>query len=458
MSSSESAAPGVAAEELLAELVRRGFAEAEVYEKRGRSRGYQRALDREATTVATEAGWSARAGDARRSIFVAATGAPSSAVALPDSSPHALLLPEGPSGPRVVPWEEPEDLLAPLATEHEANALFEGLERALAAEIRGARLVAVTLSDGASEAAIVSTRRVRATTRSRAAWLRIEAEASGRRLLFSAGEREARRFRPEAIARRLVDRFTALAPGDPSDHAHPPPAFVLSAPLMARLVEALSLLFLGRAAEALLAAHLEADRRLAANAVTLVDDGRFAGTGAAGAGLLSAAADGEGVPTRAVELVAAGRFVQPLCAWWEEAPHGAATSSGCSRRASWRDLPRRAPTHFYLAPGAASVNELVGEVADGVYLLEAEGAVELDPRTLAFAVPVSGFLLSAGRAVAPLGPRRLHGTVASLLRGVRAVARDLTFVPGDGQFGAPTVHATGLELSGGGGLSPTPIR
>lgn len=451
MNARESVPPGMAAEALLAELLRRGFAEAEVYEKRGKSRGYERLLDRESTGIATECGWSARAGDARRSLFVAATGAPSPAVALPDASPHTLLLPEGGAGE---PWVEPDDLLTPLATENEVSALIDGVERALAAELPGARLVSVVLSDGASEAAIVSSRGIRTTTRARAAWLRIEADSAGRRLLFSAGEREARRFRPDAIARRLVDRLTALAAGEASGLEASPSAFVLSAPLAARLVEAVSPLFLGRAADQRLAPLLDAGRRLAADAVTLVDDGRFAGSGAGGAGLLAAAADGEGVATRAVTLVEAGRFVRPLCAWWEEEPSSSAQASGCSRRASWRELPRRAATHLYLAPGATSVNDLLLEVAEGCFLVDAEGAVELDSGTLAFSVPVSGFRLSAGRAVAPLGPRRLSGTVANLLRGVRAVARDLTFVPGDGQFGAPTILADGLELASAGPLPP----
>ena len=42
-----------------------------------------------------------------------------------------------------------------------------------------------------------------------------------------------------------------------------------------------------------------------------------------------------------------GRFVQPLLAWWEA---GGSAVPGCARRASWRDLPRRAPTHFFVAP------------------------------------------------------------------------------------------------------------
>ena len=445
MSGSAARGPGGESEALLAELVRRGYAAAEVYEKRGRSRGFERSLDHEISRVATEEGWSARAGDARRSLFVAGTGRPTRSVALPDASPNALLLAE----PREIPaWREPADLLAPLATENEASSLLDGIARALLAEIPGARLVAASLLDGSSEAALVSSRGVRAAMRSRIAWLRLEAESAGERLLFSAAEREARRFRPDAIARRLADRFAAVAAGARDGKVPGDAEFVLSAPLVARIVEALAPGFLGRTAETRLAPLLDGERRIAAAAVTLIDDGRFEGAARDRTGLLAAATDGEGVATGAVTLVEEGRFVQPLCAWWEESvPRGTRRSAGCSRRASWRDLPRRAPTHFYLAPGEARVRELVEGVADGAYLIEAEGAVTVDPRRWDLTVPVCGYRLVAGRAVAPLGRRILRAQVGTLLRGIRTLARDLTFVPGDGQFGAPTVVATGLVLS-----------
>ena len=69
--------PSPGAEELLADLVRRGFPAAEIFEKSGRSRRFVRetsgrepeAAARMTQAMATEAGWALRAGDRRRSLF-----------------------------------------------------------------------------------------------------------------------------------------------------------------------------------------------------------------------------------------------------------------------------------------------------------------------------------------------------------------------------------------------------
>ncbi len=424
---------GAAAAALAAEAGRRGLGEVEIYEKRGRSRRFERQGERESASQAVEEGWAMRAGDRTRSFFFAATGAPAAEPVWPEATPHPLRLP---APGDAAPWSEPADLALPLATENEARALLDALERAVAREQPAARWLGARLEDGSSEAALVSSRGVRAVVRARAAYLRIEAQLGKHRLLFESAERALARVRPEALARRLVDRCVALEEGEAPPAR--PSELLLGAPLAARLVQVMAPLFAGREAAARRAALAGATGGAASPELTLIDDGRYP------EGLLAAAVDGEGMPCRRVALIEAGRLGEPLLAWWEGSP-----SSGCARRASWRDLPRRAPTHTLLEPGQATVAELVESVASGVYLLDAEGGVRLDPATLAFAVPVSGFRLTAGRAVAPLGPCRLTGTLGGLLAGVTAIGRDLVFVPGDGMFGSPTLRATGLGLEPG---------
>ncbi|HEX2163483.1 MAG TPA: metallopeptidase TldD-related protein, partial [Thermoanaerobaculia bacterium] len=121
--------------------------------------------------------------------------------------------------------------------------------------------------------------------------------------------------------------------------------------------------------------------------------------------------------------------------------------TGCGRRASWRDLPRAGPTHLYLAPSpAVAVADLLADLARGYYLLDAAGPVVLDLDQASFRVPVVGWAVQSGRAVAPAGGLVLAGPVAALLRGIQAAARDLAFVPDDGLIGSPTLLVTGLKL------------
>lgn len=426
------AALGERAAELVARLRRRGLAAVEAYEKRGRSRCYELGPEGESVGGAEEAGWAVRAGDLERSGFAAGSGALDPDLPPPEPTAHPLRLPEARPVP---PWTEPPELGAPLLAESEAWTLLAAVEREVIRAIPGARLTAARLEDGASEAALVSSRGVAVSTRTRAAALRVELEAGGERSVLEVAERDPRAIQPLALARRAVDRLLARGGGGEAVGEE----LVLAAPLAARLVEAVAPLFVGAEASAHLSALCARAGQLAAAPVTLLDDGRHP------AGALAAAVDGEGLPTGERRLVEAGRFVAPLLAWWEargEAP------PGCARRASWRDLPRRAPTQMLIAPdpGLAPA-ELVGGVGRGAYLIDAEGGVRWERGALRFRVPVSGFALAGGRAVGPLGARWLEGDLRALLGGVAAVARDLAWVSGDGLYGAPTLLVHGLRLS-----------
>ena len=176
----------------------------------------------------------------------------------------------------------------------------------------------------------------------------------------------------------------------------------------------------------------------------MVDDGRLSG------GVLAAPTDGEGRPTSALTLVDRGVFRQPLVPWTEaRARH--LKSSGCMRRASWRDLPNLAPTHLHVVPnGAISARSLLDNVARGFYLLDTMGKGVFDLAADHFELPVCGFALRQGRAVAPVANCMLSGKVSSLLHGIQAVARDLSFEPLQGMLGSPTLLLTGMELRSAG--------
>ncbi|MBP1643013.1 MAG: putative pmbA protein [Acidobacteria bacterium] len=417
---------------LVAGLAHAGALDAEAYEKRGRSRRLERGPEGEFSSTAVEAGWAVRAGDLRHSWFASGAGELPLAASWPQPTANPLWLPE-PRPP--APWSAPAAFAAPLAGESEARALLDAVTRELARELPGARLGSALFEEGASEWSLVSSRGVAATGAARAATLRLVAERNAHTVTAETWAFEAREMKPLAVARRLVDRLLALE-GGARPHGS---ALLVAAPLAARLVEALSPWLIGREAPARASALAGRGGRLGAPGLRLVDDGALA------SGLLSSASDGEGIPCRELTLVEDGRFVRPLLAWWEaESP---AAASGCVRRASYRDLPRRAATHLYLAGDPRlGVPELVAEAGDGAYLIDAEGTVAVEPASGRFSVAVTGFALESGRAKGGLGRRVLAGTLGGWLGGVRAAARDLTFVAGDGMFGSPTLLVDGLDL------------
>jgi len=423
-------------EELLGALARRGWREAEAYTKRGRSRRVALGPGGLEAVSTSEEGWAVRASDRRRSLFWAETGAPSADRPFAAGEAPPLALPEPISVP---PWQVPADLEAPLVGDAEGGALLEGIAKALAGELAGAALTAASLLDGAAESWLLSSRGVKAGARQRLALLRLEARlpgGAGAVQLERCG-REARSFRPLTVAQRLGDRLLVARDGRPPEGDGG--EIVLAPAVAGRLLAELAGSFCGREAEGALAPLLDRSGRLAAGCVTLTDDGRRPD------GPTAVPVDGEGMPTRRVTLVEEGFFRGPLVSWWEA--REPAEASGCVRRDGFRDLPRRAPTHFVLEPNPLlGPGELISGVDRGFYLLDLEGAPRVDLAADRLAAPVCGFALAGGRAVAPMRGGWLVGRVRDLLAGAVAVARDLEWQVADGLYGAPTLLVAGLEV------------
>lgn len=437
-----------ALEAVLRELARRGLSEAEVFAKHGRSRRIERTEATETAAYSQERAWAVRAGRGQASFFAGGTGEPRPEGPWPEPAGGPLELP-APPPPDAARWSAPADFDAPLVGESEGSRLLASLGRELAAALPGARLLRAALEDGWSEGELASSRGVRARTRSRVASLYVEARGEAGQggdvplaALYLAA-REARRFDPLALARRLAVLLSvAAAPAaDPGEA----PEIVLAPPVAARLLAGLAPLLVGPHAASRGAGLRDRHGRLASEMATIVDDGRLPG------GVFECGVDGEGVPCREVVLVEEGIFRQPLLTWRDAERSGGGTPSGCSRRPSWRDLPAAGPTHLYIRPAPqVAAGALVGAVRRGAYLLDlAHGAAPpaIDLESGRFAVPVCGFRLERGRATSPLHGVWLTGTVAALLRGIVGVARDLTFHLLDGMIGAPTLLATGLELT-----------
>lgn len=427
-------------QEILLALVRRGWPDAEVFAKRGRSRRLELTAVTETSVFSQEQAWAVRAGHHRGSFFAAGTGEPAPDGPWPEPAGRSLRLPEPAPA---LGWSEPSDFEAPLIGEREGLRLLESLGRELGAELPGARLLRAALEDGSSESEIASSRGLRARSRSRVATLYLEAAGPGRPAptasLYLAA-REARKLHPPALARRLADRLAVTAQGAPPERDG---GEILLAPAVAaRLLCGLLPLLVGPKAGSLGAGLRDHRGRLGSPLLTLIDNGRLSG------GALEAPVDGEGMPTREVVLVEQGFFRQPLLTWWQ-AEGGQGAPSGCSRRASWRDLPAPGPTHLYLKPDPKiPVVSLLGSIAQGYYLIDVTGGGRFDLAENRFALPVCGFAVEAGRASAPVAGAWLYGRVSSLLQGIVAVGRDLAFHPLEGMIGSPTLLVTGLELRG----------
>jgi predicted Zn-dependent protease len=440
-------APVIAAQlqDILVALVRRGWPDAEALMKRGRSRRVELTTCTETSAFTQEQAWAVRAGHHRGSLFAAGTGEPHPDGPWPEPSGRAVRIPE----PVPVPvWNEPSDFDTPLIGEREGLKLLESLGKELTAELPKARLLHAALEDGSSESDLANSRGLRARTRSRVATLYLEAAGPGRpdghqtptaTLYLSA--REARKFHPPALARRLADRLAVLAQGGPPEHDTGD--MLLAPPVASHLLCGLLPLLVGPKAATAMSGLRDHRGRIGSPHLTLIDNGRLAG------GAFESSVDGEGMPTREVLLIDQGFFRQPLLTWWQsETASGA--PSGCMRRAGWRDLPVPGPTHLYLKPDPKiPVAGLLGAVTQGYYLIDVTGGPHFDLTENRFALPVCGFAVQSGRATAPVAGAWLCGKISQLLQNIAGIGRDLAFHPLNGMIGSPTLLVTGLELRKG---------
>ncbi len=397
--------------------------------------------------TAAEEGWAVRAGDHRGSTFVCGGGAPPLPGSLPiETAGTPLRLPElgdlGPSG---------STSGAPAYAQPLGEAEAFGLLRAVAqrvvdGEVEGVRFLTARVDDGASSSFLTSSKGVRTASSHRSAWLRVSIACQGADGHWCPVEleevsREPRRWRAESLANRLLD-LARLAAAPALETAFRGPATLapsVAAAVLGLLLPAFCEGRRGSTWRRLLS--WSGDGGLASEVTNITDDGRFVG------GLFEAAADGEGVPTRRVAMVERGVLRQPLLPWWcapEEVRDGSVVS-GCRLRHSWRTQPEIGASHLYLAPSARAPAELIEGMGEGAYLLTCEG-LALDWSSGQVSGLVSGFELRAQEPPIPFRRARLAMPLTDLLRGIEAIARDLTFPATPGTVGAPTTRVAAIAL------------
>lgn len=171
---------------------------------------------------------------------------------------------------------------------------------------------------------------------------------------------------------------------------------------------------------------------VASDALELADDGIDPG------GLSTAPFDGEGTPRGRTPLLAGGKLLAYLHDSYTARRGGAASTGNASR--SYRTPPSVSPSNLVLAPGDLSLDQLVGEAADGVYITEVAGLHSgVNPVTGRYSVGASGRAIRSGELAEPLREFTIAGDLLGTLAAVRAVGSEPRWVP----FGG-SVHSAPL--------------
>jgi len=333
--------------------------------------------------------------------------------------------------------EWPTDRVAELALSVERSAL--------AADPRVGAVEQAVYFDSGERVAIAASRGARAEyeTSSCYAYLQALAEGDdGRETGLGFGlARGPAGLDPEAIGREGAERATEMiGSGKPPSRRCP---VVLDPTVAASFV---GLLGAAAGANAVqrgrspLAAML--GERVASDAVVLHDDGLDP------RGFASAPVDAEGTPRRRTALVEGGRLRTFLHDSYT-ARRGGAASTGNAGRSGYRAPPSVSSSNLVVAPGAATLAELLRGAGDGVYVSDVAGLHSgVNPVTGVFSVGASGRAIEGGELGRPLREFTIAGELVAMLRAVRAAGSAPRWVPFGGSVSTPPLLIGEMAISG----------
>ena len=158
-------------------------------------------------------------------------------------------------------------------------------------------------------------------------------------------------------------------------------------------------------------------------------------------GLRSRAFDGEGLPTAARDIVADGRVTGWLLDTASAKQLGLAPTGHASRGGGASGVTA---SNLHLAPGAASPEALMADVAEGVYITELIGQ-GVNPVTGDYSRGASGFAIRGGELAEPIAEFTIAGNLIDMFAAM-IPANDLIFRHA---ANAPTIRIDGMTVASG---------
>ncbi len=179
------------------------------------------------------------------------------------------------------------------------------------------------------------------------------------------------------------------------------------------------------------------DRRIGSELLNVVDDGTMAG------GMASSPVDGEGVPTSRKAVVESGVLRTFLYDTYT-ARKAKASSTGNAARDSYASRPMIGSLNFYLEPGDKTLEELIGEVDRGFYVLRTMGG-GANAVTGDFSAGAAGVWIQDGKLTYPVAKVTIAASLFEMFEGIEAVANDLVL---DSGVSAPSYRIRSMTVSG----------
>jgi PmbA protein len=172
-----------------------------------------------------------------------------------------------------------------------------------------------------------------------------------------------------------------------------------------------------------------------ASGVTIVDDPLRAD------GLRSRAFDAEGIRTERRRLVDQGVLITWLLDCASARRLGLSTTAHAARDVS--SAPSPVPTNAYIEPGAATPDELISDIKEGLYVAEMLG-MGVNMVTGDYSRGAAGFWIENGAIGWPVSEVTIAGNLAEMFARLTP-ASDLEFRYG---IDAPTLRIDGMTVAG----------
>jgi PmbA protein len=181
---------------------------------------------------------------------------------------------------------------------------------------------------------------------------------------------------------------------------------------------------------------------VASEALVLYDDGLDP------SGLASAPFDGEGVSHRRTALIKGGVLRNYLHDTYT-ARRGAAASTGNGGRSGYRSQPGVGASNLIVAAGSLSLEEMVGEAGEGVFVTDVAGLHSgVNPVSGVFSVGASGREISGGELAEPVREFTIASDLVSMLRLAGAAGAEERWVPFGGSVRTPALLIGEMTVSG----------
>lgn len=158
-------------------------------------------------------------------------------------------------------------------------------------------------------------------------------------------------------------------------------------------------------------------------------------------GLRSKPFDGEGLATRALDLIDDGRLTSWLLDSASARQLGLVSTGHASRGSSAPPSP--SPTNLYLAPGVVTASELIEEIESGLYVTGLIG-MGVNSVTGDYSRGANGFWIEHGEIAYPVSELTIAGNLRDMFAKLTP-ASDLEFRHGTN---SPTVRVDGMTIAG----------